>query len=79
MATRHSRERDLLHAAEHPPEGETCPECSGSGYVSPGHPYPVGWDMQACSRCDGLGYLLPDGDALADEAGDREYDRRNDR
>ena len=66
-----SYERDLLHAAEHPPEGETCPECHGDGtqWLATGKSEP-------CPICNGLGYLVPDGDALADEAGDRMYDER---
>jgi len=48
-------------------DAETCPECGMSPSLD-------------CPRCDGYGYLLQaDGDALADEAGDKEYDRRGDR
>ena len=74
-----SYERDMLHAAEHPPEGETCPECGGYGIETYMDHLGVDYVKGTCPRCDGLGYLVPDGDALADEAGDRMYDDRNDR
>ena len=69
-ATRSSFERQLARDVDEYAErgdAETCPECNGRGYIL--------WHQSYdCPRCDGTG-LLP----VADDDGDRAYDRWVDR
>jgi len=76
-ATRGERERHFTQPRDAGYDYEECPDCSGRGLVFTHDA--LGSTSDVCQTCDGLGYLVPDGDALADEAGDKRYDQEGDR
>ena len=67
-ATARQMERYWIEPPDDEPM-ETCPECSGSGYIM--------WHQVIdCPRCSGTGSVPVDGSAAADVAADRAYDAR---